>query len=154
MADLKDLSHIMGRIHGAKLTLSGWAITFDWSALEIWNKHFWTAFWKLFSGLPHLPDLGMFEVPAPGTLIFRCHVLCVRWHERWASGVSLKRVIKMRFRNSYFRLLVLPSQKLWPKPDKGNFVPCILPCKIGGSQNLMSDKGAIIVQNTFSNICL
>ena len=22
-----------------------WAITFDWSALATWNKHFWTAFW-------------------------------------------------------------------------------------------------------------
>ena len=27
-------------------------------------------------------------------------------------------------------------QKLWPQPDKRNFVPCILPCKIGGTQNL------------------
>ena len=47
------------------------------------------------------------QVPAPGTWIFRCQVLCVRWHERWASGVSLKRIIKMQFRNAYFRLLVL-----------------------------------------------
>ena len=39
-----------------------WAITFDWSALATWNKHFWTAFWKLFSGIPHLPGLG--DVPA------------------------------------------------------------------------------------------
>ena len=23
-----------------------WAITFDWSALATWNKHFWTAFWQ------------------------------------------------------------------------------------------------------------
>ena len=38
-----------------------WAITFDWSALATWNKHFWTAFWKLFSGIPHLPGLG--DVP-------------------------------------------------------------------------------------------
>ena len=27
-----------------------WAITFDWSALATWNKYFWTAFWKPFSG--------------------------------------------------------------------------------------------------------
>ena len=25
------------------------------------------------------------QVPAPGTWIFRCQVLCVRWHERWPS---------------------------------------------------------------------
>ena len=38
-----------------------WAITFDWGALATWNKHFWTAFWRLFSGIPHLPGLG--DVP-------------------------------------------------------------------------------------------
>ena len=37
-----------------------WAITFDWGALATWNKHFWTAFWRLFSGIPHLP---IFFVP-------------------------------------------------------------------------------------------
>ena len=70
----------------------------------------------------------------------RCQVLCLRWHERWASGVSRKRIIKMQFRNTYFRSLVHSSQKLWPKPDKGNFSPCILPCKIIGSQNLMKER--------------
>ena len=35
-----------------------WAITFDWGALATWNKHFWTAFWRLFSGISHLPGLG------------------------------------------------------------------------------------------------
>ena len=75
----------------------------------------------------------------------RCQVLYVWWHERWASGVSLKRA----FRNTYFRSLVHFSQKLWLQPDKGNFAPCILPCKIGGSQNLM-----IFEQTTLSNICL
>ena len=56
-----------------------WAITFDWSALATWNKHFWTAFWKLFSGIPHLPGLG--DVPgarcrhlAPGFSGARCSV--------------------------------------------------------------------------------
>ena len=78
--------------------------------------------------------------PGSGTWIFKCQVFCVRWHERWASGVSLKRVIKMQFRNDYFRSLVHSSQKLWPKPDSGNFAPCILPCKIGGSQNLMKER--------------
>ena len=50
------------------------------------------------------------QVPAPGT-----------WHLahdlNLASGVSLKRAFKMQFRNAYFRSLVHPSQKLWPKPD-------------------------------------
>ena len=33
------------------------------------------------------------------------------------------------------------SQKLLPQPDKGDFAPsCILPCKIGGSQNLMKER--------------
>ena len=56
-----------------------WAITFDWSALATWNKHFWTAFWKLFSGIPHLPGFG--DVPgarcrhlAPGFSGARCSV--------------------------------------------------------------------------------
>ena len=55
--------------------------------------------------------------PGSGTWIFKCQVFCVRWHERWASGVSLKRVIKMQFGNAYFRSLVHSSQKLWSKPD-------------------------------------
>ena len=42
--------------------------------------------------------------------------------------------------NAYFKSLEHSSQKLWPKPDKGNFAPCILPCKIGGSQNLMKER--------------
>ena len=56
-----------------------WAITFDWGALATWNKHFWTAFWELFSGIPHLPGLG--DVPgarcrhlAPGFSGARCSV--------------------------------------------------------------------------------
>ena len=56
-----------------------WTITFDWSALATWNKHFWTAFWRLFSGIPHLPGLG--DVPgarcrhlAPGFSGARCSV--------------------------------------------------------------------------------
>ena len=32
------------------------------------------------------------------------------------------------------------SQKLWPKPNSGNSVPCILPCKIGFSWNLMKER--------------
>ena len=43
-----------------------WAINFDWSALATWNKLFWTAFRKLFSGIPHLPAFG--DVPGAGTL--------------------------------------------------------------------------------------
>ena len=56
-----------------------WAITFDWGALATWNKHFWTAFWRLFSGIPHLPGLG--DMPgarcrhlAPGFSGARCSV--------------------------------------------------------------------------------
>ena len=47
-----------------------WAITFDWSALATWNKHFWTAFWKLFSGIPHLPTFHVTWHRAPGTWHF------------------------------------------------------------------------------------
>ena len=50
-----------------------WAITFDWSALATWNKHFWTAFWKLFSGISHLPIVFVLQVASwPGD----------RWHEK------------------------------------------------------------------------
>ena len=41
----------------------------------------------------------------------------------------------MLFRNAYFRSLVHSSQKLWPQLH-----PCILPCKIGDSQNLMKER--------------
>ena len=46
----------------------------------------------------------------------------------------------MQIEKAYFRSLVHSSQKLCPKPDSGNFAPCILPCKIGGSQNLMKER--------------
>ena len=130
---------LQGRIHGTELPELGFVHNFrlHWGALATWIKLLWTAFWKLFSGIPHL--LGFGYVPAPGTWISRYQVLCARWQERWASGVSLKRALKMQFRNAYFRLLVHPSRKLWPKPNLGNSVPCILPCKIGGSWNLMKD---------------
>ena len=61
-------------------------------------------------------------------------------HLNLASGVSLKRALKMQVRNAYFRLLVHSSQKLCPKPDSGNFAPCILPCKKGGSLNLRKER--------------
>ena len=89
----------------------------------------------------------MCQVPAPEFsgdryrhLNFQVPGACVRRHERWASRVSLKRIIKMQFRNAYFRLLVHSNRKLWPKPVKGIFSPCILLCKIGGSQNLMKER--------------
>ena len=46
----------------------------------------------------------------------------------------------MQFRKAYFRSLVHPSRKLWPKPNSGNSVPCIMPCKIGGSWNFMKEQ--------------
>ena len=38
------------------------------------------------------------------------------------------------------------SEKLWPKPDWGNFAPCILPCKAEPKEI------SILEQDTFSNI--
>ena len=32
------------------------------------------------------------------------------------------------------------SQKLWPKPEYGNFAPCNISCKIGGLQTLMKEQ--------------
>ena len=75
---------------------------------------------------------------APENSGARCRHLA--HHLNLVSGVSLKRAFKMQFRNAYFRSLVHSSQKLWPKPDSGNFAQCILPCKIGGSQNLMKER--------------
>ena len=69
-----------------------------------------------------------------------CQVLCARIRERWASGVSLKRVLKMQFINAYYRSLVHSSRKLWPKLNSDNSVLCILLCKIGGLQNLMKKR--------------
>ena len=81
----------------------------------------------------------MFQVPASGTWIFRCQVLFARWHETWASGVSLKIVYKMQFRDACSRSIVYSSQKLWHQLDEGNFTPCILSYEIGGYQNLMEE---------------
>ena len=46
----------------------------------------------------------------------------------------------MQFRKAYFRSLVHPSRKLWPKPNSGNSVPCVLPYKIVGLQNLIKER--------------
>ena len=53
----------------------------------------------------------------------------------------------MQLRKAYFRSLVHPSAKLWPKPNSGNSVSCILPCKTGGSGNLM--KGRYLSKTPF-----
>ena len=58
-----------------------WAITFDWSALATWNKHFWTAFWKLFSGIPHLP--GLSDVPGA-----RCWHLAPALYNMWLPELN------------------------------------------------------------------
>ena len=56
-----------------------WAITFDWSALATWNKHFWTAFWEPFSEIPHLPTFPVTLHKAPGTWKFRCQAPAPEW---------------------------------------------------------------------------
>ena len=154
MADLKDLSHIMGRIHGAKLTLSGLGHNFWLECTGDLTCAFLNCILKtLFRDTPlaRFRWCARCQVPAPGTWIFRCQVLCVRWHERWASGVSLKRAFKMQFRNAYFKSLVHSSQKLWPKPDWGNFAPC---SALKNRWFPELNEGAIFEQNTVSKICL
>ena len=89
----------------------------------------------LFRDTPTCQVFVMCQVPAPCTWISRCQVLCAR-QETWASGVSLKRALKMQFRNAYFRSLVHSSRKLWPK--------------LGGSQNLM--KGRYLSKTPYFNI--
>ena len=49
------------------------------------------------------------------------------------TGKVGKWAFKMQFRNAYFRSLVHSGRKFWPKPNSGNFVSCVLPCKIGGA---------------------
>ena len=72
-------------------------------------------------------------------------------HPNLASGVCLKRAFKMQFRKAYFRSLVHPSRKLWPKPNSANLshVFCLL-----NRWSLELNEGVIFEQNTFSNICL
>ena len=85
-----------------------------------------------FQAYPTCQVLVMCRVPGAGI-----------WHLNFQVPGALCKVtgkaLKMQFRNAYFRLLVHPSRKLWPKPNSGNSVPCILPCKICGSWNLMKD---------------
>ena len=118
----------MGRIHGAKLTLSGLGHNFWLECTGDLTCAFLNCILKtLFRDTPlaRFRWCARCQVPAPGTWIFRCQVLCVRWHERCASGVSLKRVIKMRFRNAYFRSLVHSETALhfW-KFQKNVFIYC------------------------------
>ena len=115
------------------------AIYFDWSALATWNKYPLTAFWKLFSGIPHLPGLG--DVPGAGTWHLNFQVpgaLCqVTWKVgKW--GIPEKGY-QYAVQKCLSQVASALQSKLWPKPDKGNFSSCILPCKIGGSQSLMKE---------------
>ena len=107
-----------------------WAITFDWGALATWNKHFWTAFWRLFSGIPHLPGLG--DVPGASNWHLNFQVPGALFQ---VTGKVGKWAFKMQFRNAYFRSLVHSGRKFWPKPNSGDFASCVLPCKIGGAWN-------------------
>ena len=50
------------------------------------------------------------------------------------SGQSLKRVFKMQ--KSLFQVASALQSKVMAKPGKGNVVPCIMPCKLVGSENL------------------
>ena len=71
---------------------------------------------------------------APGTWISRCQVTLKvgKW------GIPEK-----GFQNAnqkcLFQVASALKWQLWPKPSSGNFAPCILPCKIGGSWNLMRE---------------
>ena len=55
-------------------------------------------------------------------------------------GYPWKRLSKCSSEMYFSRSLVHSSRKLWQKPNSGNSVPCILPCKIGGSWNLMKER--------------
>ena len=95
-----------------------------------------------FQGYPNCPP---FPSPctkhlAPGNSGANAGTCHLAHYQNLASGVCLKRAFKMQFRKAYFTSLVHPSRKLWLKPNSGNSVPCILPCKIGGSWNLMKER--------------
>ena len=122
----QDPRILQGRMHGTELPELGFGHNFLLGCTSDPLVSFW---WYT-----------RCQVPAPGTWISRCQVHCARWHLWWARGLSLKRANKMQFRNAYFRWLVHSSRKVWIKPYLGNSVPCILPCKIGGSWNLMKER--------------
>ena len=91
-----------------------------------------------------LPKIMLFSIIVTSLLLITviiaisyCHVsnYCVSWYILTRARHA---VVFHLFRNAYFRSLVHSSRKLWPKPD--NFAPFILPCKIGGSQNLMKER--------------
>ena len=87
---------------------------------------------------PHLLSPGekhlALEIQVPGAGNWH-----LAYYQNLASGVSLKKAFKTHFRDAYFRSLVYSSWNLWPIPDSGDFAPCILSRKIGGSQNLMKE---------------
>ena len=92
MLFLLGITYFPRQIHGKKLPDSGLGHNFRpecSSKLATRFKHPWIAFCKLFSGIPVLPGFS------DGTWHLAPEFASSRWQERWASGVSLERAIKM-----------------------------------------------------------
>ena len=94
-------------------------ITFDWGVVLTQGQRVWTAFCKIFAGIPHSPISGAPKYACqirqicqiqPNT-VFGARI----WASQiWSSVVSLKRSCKMQFRHVDLVSIGPPSQKLWP----------------------------------------
>ena len=131
-----------------------WAITFDWSTLVTWNKNFWTAFWKPFSGIPLLPPFM-----SPG----REHLAPGNWGARCghpAHGISPKPgkwVIPAKsFQNAVQEGLFQVASALHSKVMAQTWRRQLRPMYSALQNRWFSElnEGAIFEQNTFCNICL
>ena len=69
-------------------------ITFDWSVLRRKGQRSWATFWKLFSGISHLPIIFCATCYLATWPPVTCH-LEPEMQKRYASGVLLKRALKM-----------------------------------------------------------
>ena len=100
-------------------------------------------------GYPTCPPCA--KQTAPGNSDARWRHLAPGTSPKLGSGFCMKRAFKMQLRKAYFRSLVHPSWKLWPKPNSANLshVFCLL-----NRWSLKLNQGPIFEQNTFSIICL
>ena len=57
------------------------------------------------------------------------------WHLEIQVPGSLEKGHQSAAREVLIQVAKYFSQKLWPKPDSGNFAPCILPCQICNPRN-------------------
>ena len=101
-------------IHGAKFLESGLDHNFWLDSTSNQNQAFLNCIFIALSGIPNL---------------LTHHLALSNWHLDIQVPGSLEKGYQSAAREVLIQVAKYFSQKLWPKPDSGNFAQCILPCK-------------------------